>query len=191
MGAKGSCLSETIDVVISASENNQTQSVHPTTSNTLDLMAVDPKTVDDIPCKNKEIKARVYDVYDGDSCSVIFDAGGYLYKTKIRIIGIDCPEMNPKSKDPNYTLELKELEKAAAIKCRDFVRSCILNDLVTIKMHEHDKYGGRVLAEIFIEHNYGIVSLSDVMVSGGYARKYQGEEKIPWTKKELTTPPFG
>lgn len=153
----------------------------------IDLFAVDHKKVSKVPFENQVIDVRVFKVYDGDTCSILFAFNNQPLKTNIRILHIDCPELHPKGIDDP---ELKQLEAKAGQICRDFVAGYILDKLVKMKFVENDKYGGRILAEVFIDVDGELQSLSDLMIQRKYARPYQGEKKEPWTKEELTSTPF-
>lgn len=179
---------ETAPVHVVAEQTMEPVVVEHVVEQKLDLMAVDPNSVDDIPHRNQLIDARVFKVYDGDTCSIIFAVGASVMKTSIRVMGVDCPEIRPK--DPSQSAELKKLEKEAGAKCRDFVASQILEKVVKVKLLDNDKYGGRMLGEIYIMLDGSEVSLTSALIDRGYAKPYKGEKKTPWTKEELTRPPF-
>lgn len=107
-----------------------------------------------------EYRAYVKKVYDGDTITVDIDLGfGVLLKNqKIRLYGINTPEVRGES---------KELGK----KVRDLVRQRILETWVIIKTKK-DKKGkyGRYLAIVYepeIEE-----SLNDWLLNEGHAVKY-------------------
>lgn len=82
-------------------------------------------------------RAKIIDVYDGDTCTAIIDLGFYVHvQMKLRLYGIDTPE-------------IRGLEKEDGIRVRDLVRSRILNKDVVIKTFKdkQEKYG-RYLAII-------------------------------------------
>jgi len=86
----------------------------------------------------KRVIAKVVDVYDGDSVTVVFKYNGKLRRFKIRMYGYDTPEIRTKDIQ----------EKEAAIKARDILRTKILGKLVKLECGEFDKYG-RLLGTIF------------------------------------------
>ena len=49
----------------------------------------------------KKITAKVVDIYDGDTITVVFRDGGRLIKHRVRLIGYDSPEMKPLLSHPN------------------------------------------------------------------------------------------
>ena len=144
------------------------------------LFDVDPKEISKVPLQNELIEARVYKVYDGDTCSILYKLGDRVMKTSLRIVGIDCPELRPK----RLTEEMKVMEAKAAAVCRDFVKSLILEKIVQVMFVGNDKYGGRLLANIYIPGD-DLMLLSDVMITQGYAKPYDGAKKEPWTYEEL------
>lgn len=78
------------------------------------------------------------DVYDGDTCKVIFtnpDNNTSFYKWTIRMMGYDAPELRGDTK-PN------------GIIVRDLLRDKILNKCVFINCLGFDKYG-RLLANLY------------------------------------------
>jgi endonuclease YncB( thermonuclease family) len=153
----------------------------------LNIMTINPDEVADIPYQNHRVECRICDVYDGDSFTGLLDFHGYPVKIKIRLLGVDAPEKIPRGiKDEN----LKELEKRAAIIVRDYIRSLILNKMVTIELIDHDKYGGRTLARVYVQINNKERLLADHLVANGYVRPYYGEKKTPWTEVELLSGPY-
>ncbi|HEX7357969.1 MAG TPA: thermonuclease family protein [Ignavibacteriaceae bacterium] len=108
-------------------------------------------------------KAKIVDVYDGDTCTVDIDLGlhTWIKSEKIRLNRINAPE-------------LKGADRAAGLKSRDFLRSLILDKEVTIETikDKKEKYG-RYLGEIWFEDKKGkIINVNDEMVKNGFA-KYQ------------------
>ena len=125
-------------------------------------------------CQNKDIEARVVDIYDGDTVTVIFFWGDEPIKIKIRLIGIDTPEIR-KFKHSH------DLEKIAAMVCRGYLNNLILGKIVKLRVKGWDKYGGRLLGSI--EHEGK--DISQLMIEEGLARKYEGKTKLIWTESEL------
>ena len=102
--------------------------------------------------------AFVTSVYDGDTITVDIDLGfGFSFnKMKIRLIGINTPE-------------LKGEDKVKGILARDYLRSLILNKEVFIETFkdEKEKYG-RYLAIIHLDD----VNINEKLISEGYAVKF-------------------
>jgi micrococcal nuclease len=88
-----------------------------------------------------EYSAEVKKVYDGDTITVDFDLGFgiILRKQKIRLLGINTPEVRGESREQGLI-------------SRDRLRERILGKTVTIKT-SRDKKGkyGRWLGEVFIK----------------------------------------
>lgn len=85
---------------------------------------------------------KVVDVYDGDSITVCGRLGNCptdtIYKWKIRLVGIDTPELRTKN----------DSEKQAGLKARDYLRHKINGEIVKLDVTTFDKYG-RVLATVY------------------------------------------
>lgn len=107
-----------------------------------------------------EYRAKVVSVYDADTITVDIDLGftAYLSKVKLRLHGIDAPEM-------------RGPEKQAGTKARDWLRGQILGQEIRIKTYK-DKKGkyGRWLAEIFpFEGDAEAKSFNQLLVENGHA----------------------
>jgi micrococcal nuclease len=115
--------------------------------------------------------AKCVYVYDGDTVHIIFKMpnGSECYKWVIRLMGIDTPEM--KSKNTN--------EKKKATEAREYLRGLILNKLIIVECLEFDKYG-RLLGNLFLEGDS--VSLSQKMITAGFAKAYDGGHKDSWAE---------
>ena len=115
---------------------------------------------------------KVVDVYDGDTCKVVFDLNGNLYKWNIRMEGYDTPEMRISRKDPD-----RKEKKQKAIDAKMFLKNLIMGDnqLVYIKCGEFDKYG-RLLGKIYINEK-DTISVNEQMVSNNYGYVYHGGTK--------------
>ena len=61
----------------------------------------------------KEFDAKVVDVYDGDTCSVVIYWNKTFHKFKIRCNGYDCPEIRPmkSEKDRETIIEMAHASK--------------------------------------------------------------------------------
>ena len=106
-----------------------------------------------------EYRAKVIKVYDGDTVTVDIELGFniVLHKQKIRLIGINTPEV-------------RGPEKKEGIISRDALRKRILNKKVILKTYK-DKKGkyGRWLGEIWIDDE----SINDWLLTEGYAVEYK------------------
>ena len=61
------------------------------------------------------------------------------------------------------------------------------NNIAKICIRNWDKYGGRVLGELFLETGENV---AEILIHGRCARSYHGEKKKPWTLEELMVSPF-
>jgi len=118
-----------------------------------------------------EYHAKITSVYDGDGAfGAEIDLGlGIIIKRKIRLYGVDAPEM-------------KTFQYSAGKVVRDLVRKLILDKKIIIrtKKDASGKYG-RLLADIIIDDK----DLSELLLSKGYVKPYFGGTKTPWTPQEL------
>ena len=115
-------------------------------------------------------KAKVIDVYDGDTCTCLVDLGFKIsIKVKCRLIGIDTPEIRTKDL----------VEKKAGYHTRDWLRERILNKEVLLHTKEKGKFG-RWLGTIWsyeeqepsFENSY-----NKQMINEGLAKEYWGGKK--------------
>ena len=116
---------------------------------------------------------KVVDIYDGDTCRVVFNHNGHINKWNIRMNGYDSPEMRP-SKSLENRLEIKK----KAIESKNFLKSLIANSpdqLVYLKCGGFDKYG-RLLGELFVNHEDEI-SVNQQMIDNNYGYVYHGGTK--------------
>ena len=102
--------------------------------------------------------AHVIKVYDGDTITVDIDLGlgVWLRGQKIRLAGIDTPEMRGD-------------EKEEGRKVRDILRDMLLDEGVTIKTYK-DKRGkyGRWLADVYYEGLF----VNEWLLEEGHAKVY-------------------
>lgn len=112
-------------------------------------------------------KAKVLKVYDGDTVWVSLKIHGSIYKMKVRLNGIDTPELKPPLNTPN-----REKVIASAIKSKEFVARLIDQKIVTLKCYKFEKYG-RLLADIYINK----ISISQELLKNKLAKQYDGKSK--------------
>lgn len=106
-----------------------------------------------------EYRAKVIDVYDGDSITAIVDLGFKIsFKIKIRLYGINTPEIRGK-------------ERPEGLVSKKRVQDLILNKDVIIKTYKDktEKYG-RYLGEIFLEKEE--ISINQLLINEGLAKPY-------------------
>lgn len=122
--------------------------------------------------KDKLKLCKVVDVYDGDTCKVVFRLNKKIYRWNIRLDGYDTPEMRPSKSKAN-----RDEEIAAAKKAKEYLKSLVMNDdqLVYIKCGEFDKYG-RLLGVLFINKD-DKESVNQKMIKEGHGYEYHGGTK--------------
>lgn len=106
--------------------------------------------------------AKVTDIYDGDTFTLEFDLGfGLQYEDVIRLARVDTPEIKGK-------------ERPEGVKVRDKVEELILNKPVIAVTNQDDrgKYG-RIIAEIYYQHDGFWVNLSEYLLKNAMAELYE------------------
>ena len=110
-------------------------------------------------------------VIDGDTVEIAVDflPSPLPPKLSIRVMGIDTPEKAPRAQ--------RDAEAALAKKASAFTKNAVDSALeVDVVILKWDKYGGRVLGEVYLDHQ----SLAESLISAGLARPYKGEAKSSW-----------
>lgn len=116
--------------------------------------------------------ARVISVYDGDTITISMKLFFYqrkYYKYKVRLAGIDCPEL--RTKDDN--------EKKIGYIAKKVVSDLILEKIIKLNISGYDKYG-RLLADV----KYNNINISELLLEKGLAVIYDGstKNKVDWEK---------
>lgn len=116
------------------------------------------------------VQAEVLSVLDGDTIKV--RAHAWLDQSidiSVRIRGLDAPELHR----PRCAAE-----KERALAARREVASLIDGKTVTLYDIAHDKYAGRVVAQVLTSMN---VDIGKYLVKRGFAKAWHGEgEKPGW-----------
>lgn len=110
-------------------------------------------------------------VIDGDTVEIAVDflPSPLPPKLSIRVMGVDTPEKAPRAQC--------DAEAALARKATTFTKNAVANALeIDVVILKWDKYGGRVLGEVYLDHQ----SLAESLISAGLARPYKGEAKSSW-----------
>ena len=117
-------------------------------------------TPSNVPAYSPDFRwVRIVSVYDGDTVTVIGSHGNTLAKYKLRLAGIDAPELKGETKE-------------AAILSRDALRGLVMDRVVRVRTHGLEKYG-RVLADLYI----GTVHVNKHLIEQGFAVAYDGGKK--------------
>ena len=111
-----------------------------------------------------EYKAKIVDVYDGDTFTFEVDLGfSITVKEKIRLAGINTPEVRGKS-------------KPEGIMVRDYVRSMILGKEVMIQVFKKGKFG-RYVAYVFFDNLTGIpCNLTEHLLEKNYGKEFMSDK---------------
>lgn len=114
--------------------------------------------------------AGTYRAIDGDTIDTGIKPFEELKSIKLRIIGVDSPEIHGKC-----TLERQKAQDA-----KKFIQQKLNEGKdIRLKMVQWDKYGGRVDGDVVIDGTL----LSEELISQGHAIKYDGGKKIKdWCK---------
>lgn len=117
--------------------------------------------------KGNIYKAKIVDIYDGDTCTAVFYQYGKFRKYKIRMNGYDSPEMKPSLKKENRSIEIENAKEAKLQ-----IENKILNKIVTLECGDFDKYG-RLLGTIYINK----LNVNNWMIENNYGYVYNGGTK--------------
>ena len=129
----------------------------------------------------KILLCKVVDVYDGDSCKVVFRFNKKYYKWNVRMNGYDSPEIKISKNNPN-----REQLKKIGIEAKNyFIKLLNFNNknnkqLFYIKCYKFDKYG-RLLGELYNNYHNAINNMSSInndMIISGNGVPYDGGTKI-------------
>jgi len=138
----------------------------------MSLFDIDPDTIPEVPRQNEEIPARICRVIDGDTFVALMCFDGFYFKTRLRLSGIDTPEVRTKN----------ALMKKAGLYVKEQVEKLILNKIVTAKLLCHDKFGGRIVSTVCVDKK----SLAEILLECGMAKIFESGRKIDWTDDELS-----
>jgi len=116
------------------------------------------------------ISGDVLQVIDGDTLTVNIHVWlGQNIQTKLRIDGIDTPEIHGKCLS----------EKARAQKAKQIVIDLVKNNKIEVYNIRNGKYAGRVLAKVKTSDG---IDIGSYMIKKGLARSYHGKKRQGWCK---------
>jgi len=106
--------------------------------------------------------------YDGDTCYITVSAlPKELQTMSIRILGIDTPEIRGEC----------EYEKELATKAKMFANTAFRSaSKIELKNIDWDKYGGRILADVYLDGEL----YSQKLINANLAKPYFGDKKESW-----------
>lgn len=108
------------------------------------------------------------EAYDGDTFYLTLPESNLprpLNKLKVRLIGIDAPELGSKAKCLS--------EEEVAIKAKTLLNSLVAGKSVELMNIKWDEYGGRIDANVKV----GEINVSQEMLKSGLVRKYKNKRE--------------
>lgn len=137
--------------------------------------------------------AKCVKCYDADSIHVVIALHGTFTRFRCRLKGIDTAELRSKNSH----------EKTYAKESRDYLKTIIMNKIVTIHCYEFDKYG-RLLVDVYYhdsnhaqaqhskqkggEQDSQPLHINSHLVDCGYAYFYYGGKRLSFENWHQTTP---
>lgn len=112
------------------------------------------------------MRAKVIDVYDGDTVTVVFRFGSKIWKDKCRLAGVDTAEIRTRDEE----------ERVRGLAARDWLRAQVLNKNVWVECGAWDKYG-RLLGTIYLSGDFQ-QSVNQELINHGFAVPYFGGTKV-------------
>lgn len=129
-----------------------------------------PATANELP----RYDWKVLRVIDGDTVEI---EAPYLPlplapKLSIRVYGVDTPEKGWRGQC--------DKERVLGKLATEFTRKLVSNaDTVQVEIRQWDKFGGRVLGDLWIDGE----SLTAMLIENGFAREYYGDKKKSWCEE--------
>lgn len=118
-------------------------------------------------------------VLDGDTFHGTVEIWpGMTMKAKVRIKGIDTPEVRRPSKE--CEVHERELGAKAGNRLRELLTKA---EYVMIAHVQLGKYAGRVVADVIINDKEGTRPVAKILVEEGLARYYTGGKRESWCSK--------
>ena len=116
-------------------------------------------------------RAKVVDVYDGDTVTIIIFNKLDFEKHKLRLYGIDTPEMKPSRSMPNRDEHIRKAHLA-----KEKLSELIFNKIVQVDIIGYDKYG-RLLGTIYKKSCFNQENINQYMLNNNYGYAYNGGTK--------------
>lgn len=151
-------------------------------SKNIDYSKINFNEIEKFSFDGLEMPMYVFNVVDGDTIDVAFRVeklkiGNYkmkngISKMRIRLYGINTPEMKPRKDIPNRDEIIIQANKA-----KQRLEELILNKEVSVKCNKNDNFG-RTLATIFVpikNQNIDVsvnVNVNQLMINEGLAVKF-------------------
>ena len=139
----------------------------------IDRELIDAKFGDYFSFTGKRM-GKIVSVYDGDTCTAVFRIlpdsdikSNPLIQYRIRLTGVDTPELKPALSTPNREKIVTKAKEAKSV-----VEEKILNKIVILDCQGFDKYG-RILATIMVDD----LNLNEWLIKEKYGVSYDGRTK--------------
>ena len=118
-------------------------------------------------------RAKIVDIYDGDTCTAVIKQNFKYRKYKIRMLGYDSPEMKPSLKKENRDDEIESAKKA-----KQALKELIYNKIVILHCGKFDKYG-RLLGTLYTKKSFykPSININQWMLDNNYGYPYDGGTK--------------
>lgn len=141
------------------------------------LQSLDCSSVPRFSFDGVDTYARVVNVHDPDTITVVFEFNNQLVKINIRIDGVDAPELHSSV----------QAEVDACVKGTNALKELIDDKVIRVELGKFDKYG-RVLSRLYtidpIDET-GLSCINDYLIQHQYVRSYDGGKKVEWSQAEL------
>ena len=123
--------------------------------------------------KGQSVKAKIVSVYDGDTCTAVFRFKGRLIQYRIRLLGIDTPELKPLLSCPSRAEVV-----ASAKRAKKALEDHVLNKVIILELGDFEKYG-RILGTLYIRKSFNRKgeNINKWLLNNGYAKEYYGGKK--------------
>ena len=129
----------------------------------------------DFTLKGTNTYCKVISIYDGDTLTLGYRYLGKNFKSKVRMLGYDSPEMKPPKNSPT-----RDEEKRKALLAKEYIDNLTKDKILWVEFKDFDKYG-RPLANLFIIDNSYCTSnkrsINELMISNGHGYRYEGGTK--------------
>lgn len=121
---------------------------------------------------------KVLKVIDGDTLDIALhcDDTGKIFKHRIRMYGIDTPEMHPSLSNSDRAKEIEASKQSREALTQRLQEN---DNLVVAHFHKFDKYG-RLMATLYDKQGEDI---NKWMISAGYAQEYFGKTKKKFVER--------
>jgi endonuclease YncB( thermonuclease family) len=119
----------------------------------------------------KEKWCKVINVYDGDTVDIIFYNTDELMHYKLRLYGIDTPELKPLKSISNRDEIIAKAQSA-----KKYLETLIQNKIVYVRFCNEEKYG-RLMGSIYLSKKSSEISVNQMLVDAGHAKEYFGGKK--------------